>query len=199
MRLQQGGNEQDFETLTVLVHDMAGVRPDSLVRAQQGVERIFSRAGVGIHWLKCPDAPPDASGLQPCPPRPAGTIVLRIVPTDLEYIGKAALGYALPGRDAMYATVSLPRVQLCVSRQKKSAANLDDVLGHAMAHEIAHILLGTNSHSPAGLMRADWDSRALDDVSKGRLNLLPDEEVRVRDAVARRVRGDMGAVQTPAQ
>ena len=30
-------------------------------------------------------------------------------------------------------------------------------LGHVMAHEIGHVLLGVNSHSTEGLMRARWE------------------------------------------
>jgi hypothetical protein len=30
-------------------------------------------------------------------------------------------------------------------------------LGHAMAHEIGHLLIGVNSHSDHGLMRPEWN------------------------------------------
>ena len=30
-------------------------------------------------------------------------------------------------------------------------------LGHVMAHEMGHVLLGVNSHSAEGLMRAAWE------------------------------------------
>ena len=35
------------------------------------------------------------------------------------------------------------------------------VLGRAIAHELGHLLLGTNAHSDAGLMRAVWSCDAL--------------------------------------
>ena len=35
------------------------------------------------------------------------------------------------------------------------------ILGHAAAHEIGHLLLGSNSHSPFGLMRARWSGQDL--------------------------------------
>ena len=187
------GGERGTAELAVIVHDMAEVPPQTLSRAKQDVDRIFSRARVRIAWLLCPEAAA-ADGSRPCPPRPAGGIMLRIVPTDLDYIGGSALGYTVPGPEAFYATVSLPRVRRCVAHQSISAASLGDVLGHAMAHEIAHILLGTNSHSAAGLMQPDWNARALDDASKGRLNLLRSQEARVRDAITRRVRGEAAGI-----
>ena len=35
-------------------------------------------------------------------------------------------------------------------------ASFDRGLGHAMAHEVGHLLLGAHSHAPAGLMTAHW-------------------------------------------
>jgi hypothetical protein len=35
-------------------------------------------------------------------------------------------------------------------------AKFEQGLGHTMAHEVGHLLLGTNSHAPTGLMIADW-------------------------------------------
>jgi hypothetical protein len=38
-----------------------------------------------------------------------------------------------------------------------------------MAHEIAHLLLGTNSHSAEGIMRAQWQKEELVSATKGEL------------------------------
>ena len=38
---------------------------------------------------------------------------------------------------------------------------LSDILGSVMAHELGHLLLGSNSHSPAGVMRAHWQGEEL--------------------------------------
>lgn len=35
------------------------------------------------------------------------------------------------------------------------------LLGRAVAHEIGHLLLGTNQHAAAGLMRATWSQADL--------------------------------------
>jgi hypothetical protein len=35
-------------------------------------------------------------------------------------------------------------------------AKFEQGLGHVMAHEVGHLLLGTSSHTPTGLMIADW-------------------------------------------
>jgi hypothetical protein len=48
------------------------------------------------------------------------------------------------------------------------------VLGHVVAHELGHLLLGRGTHSAAGLMRADLDTNL---AVQGRL-LFTDAEAR---------------------
>jgi hypothetical protein len=45
------------------------------------------------------------------------------------------------------------------------------VLGRAVAHEIGHYLLQSNSHSPYGLMRASIDAREFADLRTGAFRL----------------------------
>jgi hypothetical protein len=47
---------------------------------------------------------------------------------------------------------------------------LADILGNVIAHELGHLLLGSNSHSPAGIMRARWQAEELQRVAKGTLS-----------------------------
>ena len=47
--------------------------------------------------------------------------------------------------------------------------NLSDTLGAVMAHEIGHLLLGSNSHTPAGIMRARWEGQELNRMARGNL------------------------------
>ena len=68
------------------------------------------------------------------------------------------------------------------------------ILGRVTAHEIGHLLIGTNSHAPSGLMRASWNvkvaasrpsgSSPRDDASKIRVRLLARSEDEVAAAQA---------------
>ncbi|HSB15585.1 MAG TPA: hypothetical protein VLE22_14095 [Bryobacteraceae bacterium] len=175
----QQGSQAEGGPLPIFVHDMAGVPDEVLSTARGEMARILSDAGVRVAWLD------SANG------RPAGTIILRIVPATLDYVDKAALGLALlSGPEAVYATISYPRVQRCIARQFISTASAGQVLGHAMAHEVGHILLGAGSHSENGLMRPTWDERALNDVSKGILGFSRDEARHIQGEVDRRTGGD---------
>jgi hypothetical protein len=66
-------------------------------------------------------------------------------------------------------------------------------MGRVTAHEIGHLLLGTNSHTVSGLMQAKWDLRRLHltdwqftsaDAAKIRSRLLPDLEGEVAAVTA---------------
>ena len=61
----------------------------------------------------------------------------------------------------------LPLGGLSSMRQYK----LGVVLGRAVAHEIGHYLLQSNSHSPYGLMRASIDAREFADLRTGAFRL----------------------------
>jgi hypothetical protein len=62
-----------------------------------------------------------------------------------------------------------------------------------MAHEIAHLLLGTNSHSMVGIMKARWQEEDLRSARKGELlfTLAQSQTMRGRIASAgRQTAGD---------
>src|SRR5689334_15085747 len=58
------------------------------------------------------------------------------------------------------------------------------VLGTVLAHEIGHLLLGRNSHSATGIMRARWQSRDFYAVLKGASGFSAAESKRIREQIA---------------
>ena len=65
---------------------------------------------------------------------------------------------------------------------------LDQVLGHAIAHEIGHILLGSNSHGPRGLMKAKWGSEDIKRAGKGDLLFTPEQAQVIQHNLAKLAR-----------
>ena len=57
----------------------------------------------------------------------------------------------MPGRIAYVFYDRIKRV--AVSHQ----ASVERALGHVIAHELGHLLIGVNSHSNEGLMRPGWN------------------------------------------
>ena len=46
---------------------------------------------------------------------------------------------------------------------------LPQILGHAIAHEMGHVLLRTSGHSSTGIMRAQWTADDLRRAARGQL------------------------------
>ena len=128
--------------------------------ARRTASAILERAGIQVVWLECalPDGPTDADACAQVPRR--NELVVRIVPAGAVdgRLDVDTLGSALVDVDAgmgSLATVYADRVRALAQR-----AGVDDaeLLGRAMAHEVGHLLLGTNRHAAHGLMRASWSS-----------------------------------------
>jgi len=105
------------------------------------------------------------------------------------------LGCALPssqGRPASDAWVLFDRILEQVARLGISSQH--QILGHAMAHEMGHLLLGQDSHAVAGVMRADWRTHDYILMSQGSLLFTPRQAELIRLAVQARIRQQNDAV-----
>jgi hypothetical protein len=174
--------------ITVQVYNWAHVAPETLTAAESEGTRIFREAGVGVLWLNCPLSPADAQESPLCAePCPWGRLVVRIVSDVPEGFGKTSLGVALHDT-GIYASVFYQRVD---EFAKEGIATHSQILGHAMAHEIGHLLLGLRGHARFGIMRGQWNVQDLRSASMGALLFSPRESALIRDAATRRMRGEI--------
>jgi hypothetical protein len=58
------------------------------------------------------------------------------------------------------------------------------LLGHALAHEIGHLLLGARSHSVNGIMRAHWHQEELYTIARAYLFFTDEQSKRMRAEVS---------------
>ena len=177
-------------SLVVSVYDDAGVRANVLAHAEREAAKIFNLAGVEVAWQNCPasasstnhvgpDAPVRAeeqslpsplfektANIRPAFPMPdCGQfewpihLALRIVPrssnTKHEVFGEAFLSAEGTG---CYSDVFYDRA---AGLNAEWHVSLDDILGNVIAHELGHLLLGSNSHTADGIMRARWQGKEL--------------------------------------
>jgi hypothetical protein len=172
--------EQEVK-MHVRVYDYADVPPKVIAAAEAQADMIFRDARVDVTWENL--APPkDPSQAKPADPDPAGSagIDLRLarrVESATRMVRHDAMGFAVPPDTA---AISLEWVEKFASL---GIAEEYQVLGAAMAHEIGHLFLGPNSHSPAGIMRAGWKEQDLLEASQARLTFTADQARLIRAGV----------------
>jgi hypothetical protein len=158
------------------------------------VNAIWKRQGVTIEWLSptewlCPIASRRARG---------GRLRVLVFPksdsTDSESntLAVAELLRQESGRAVAIAYIAatnrivdnaLPRFQSRPAAPDHYRLGL--VLGRAVAHEIGHYLLNTNTHARRGLMRPRFDSREFSDLRPGAFTLDPDAARWLKDRFLR--------------
>ncbi len=131
----------------------AGIRTAALTAAA----RALVASGIDVVWTDC-DAS-DACGMVPTP----GELVVRLVrsagverDSPASVLGQASIDTG--EGSGVLATIFVNRVERMAALADVGVAVL---LGRAIAHEVGHLLLATNSHSARGLMRARWSSSDL--------------------------------------
>jgi hypothetical protein len=116
-------------------------------------------------------------------------LVLRLVPVSAATGAKfrqGTLGIAAQPEKGTPASASVfySRVQ---ELAKGGTAPVPVILGHAVAHEIGHLLLGSNSHSSLGLMRAQWSRLDLQNATAGNLFFTREQTEAMREVVLKRL------------
>lgn len=153
--------------LTIRLYNAFGMSSQDILAAQDTAGRILQTAGVHANWRECwRDAGIGRGGMRVCADTlhtlHSTEVIVRIVTGRSEQQnGRMGLGYSLivaPTGAATLATVFGNRVSEHAQRVHVERATL---LGRAIAHEVGHLLLGTDGHTPDGLMRAHWSDAAL--------------------------------------
>src|SRR5262245_40600651 len=141
--------------LIIRVYDSAGLAPDRLATAQHAVLAVLKPAGIDITWRDCRRPHPNAPDLSCNGPLEVSEVIVRIVHAGSTQ-GDDRLGYSsvdVQHHADCLATVFADRIEAMAGRTQSDPGTL---LGHVMAHEVGHLLMGTSRHSPAGLMRERW-------------------------------------------
>lgn len=177
--------------ITVRVFNYARVPLETWKSAQIVASRIFDRTGIETVWTDCSLSTEGHYLLPDCglPPQPTD-IILRLVPVSRAtraHFGNAALGIAAPSEKGTPASASVfyDRVE---ELAKGGAAPVAVILGHVAAHEIGHLLLGSNSDSSRGVMCGRWSRTSLGLANDGQLNFLSGEVASIQNEARRRAR-----------
>jgi hypothetical protein len=178
--------------LTVGVYIYAPIPQYELATAERAASKIFQNVGVELSWVNCPMTGPTAQLNPDCTgPRASADIHLNIA-QDLPQgpgVGKFAMGLAVtppPPSRGEIASISYARARKLLPDTHE--LTLGQLLGNGIAHEIGHLTLGTNSHSPSGLMCAHWNVNELKLAAYEELRFSEDQAATIRaDVRARRL------------
>ncbi|MGC2659783.1 MAG: hypothetical protein WA324_17630 [Bryobacteraceae bacterium] len=176
------------QTLTIHLGNYAEARGEALHPATDEASRLFRAARIQISW-ECPSAQsPEDEGtdMTSAAFRQADTrryIVVRLMRGTPASVFPGALGYALPfAHTGAHVVIFYDRVE-SLARVSNEEASM--ILGHAMAHEIGHVLLGSAEHASGGLMQASWTPATWRLASAGLLTFSREEAERMRAGLQR--------------
>jgi len=169
--------------VTISVHNDAGISASTLRGAEMEASRVFRQSGIEVKWLNCPlpaDGPEDPAECRTAE-FPA-YLQLRIARrsrnlSDITF----GISYLSADGSGCYANLFYEQIE---EMHKRSRVNLGSFLGDVAAHEIGHLLLGTNSHAANGIMRARWESEELASISAGTLFFSEAESRQMRSKLA---------------
>jgi hypothetical protein len=150
------GKQADLVVYVTGVGLLSGTE-DRMVR--KTVSEIFERVGVQISWV---NGKPQIGAVPGAPV----VVHVRLVQQSMADHSAGALAYATPYAHGLKAiTVLYDRVRMIAGSPDLQR----QLLAHVLAHEIGHVLQGTDRHAPTGIMKACWNR--VDVVAMGRNSL----------------------------
>jgi len=170
----------EYPKLVLRVYDFAGIRTSDLAGAVAETVRIYRAAGIELIWTEADPAEPAMV---------ASVVVASIVSSGRPDFPVTVLGQALP------FAVSGGRITLFLdnirARAAEGALPFPVLLGHALAHELGHVLgAGARDHRFPGLMCAKWGPMEFDRMRHGALGFSHSQSVAMRHALTDRMRAD---------
>jgi hypothetical protein len=193
------GSADTSLTVTIHVFNYAEVDHKTLMEAEKIAAGIFRKVRVETRWTHAAPTPKINQDSTDQSSWDLTDIDLNIVPrvmADRLGLPNKAMGLAPgtePDRQVVYVfynsveALAQSQVRAVFDGSIRRQATTAQVLGHAIAHEIGHLLLNLESHSAIGIMRGDWDLNDLRDIASGFLLFTPQQAEVIRAEVAKRV------------
>ena len=181
--------------LCIRLYNRTGVAPQTLDRAAQEATRILATAAVDIVWQHGPADSPEARAFdqtgrgkgQQLKPDTRNYLVVSIRRGDPASAFPGSLGFALPDAQlGVHPTIFYDRIEQLTHLV---IITVPKMLGHVMAHEIGHVLLGSTEHSSAGIMKATWDRTDFQYDPAARMAFSPEQRRAIRQRASLRVAG----------
>lgn len=145
-------------SITVTLYDLAGLRNEVRETMKKEAARILRDAGLDLEWVDCEFAG-KYMNLAECAKALGPTrLMLQLVPGFNKLAPKASGLAVVQDSGSVFACLYPERLKLLA---RDANWEFGDLLGHAAAHELGHLLLQSSAHAPAGVMRAQWETEDL--------------------------------------
>ena len=156
---QDGQAAGSAQMIRIQVTDRAKLSPRELATAEAQAAAAYRMSGLEIVW--------SSRAWEPVDDNPASEPVdvhVVIIPRDAvqkkcraQGLSDSVMGVAISSATearGRIAYIFYDRIErIAVSHQTPIARGL----GHIMAHEVGHLLIGSDSHSEQGLMKPNWN------------------------------------------
>jgi hypothetical protein len=146
---------RETEQIVVSVFNRAGANPATVRAAEKMAARIYEQVGISIAWRNCrTQAEPE---LERCEAATDHRQLVLNIEHQPRTLVADAFGVAFLGNDGWgtFCDVFYDRI---LELHRGGRASEETIVGMVMAHELGHLLLGSNSHSDTGIMRPKWQS-----------------------------------------
>jgi len=176
--------------ITVFVYNYAATPSEVLVQTEAEAARIYQLGGIEIQWLNCPLSPQEVDQFPACQVAPGPTkLALRILSQSMaERVRQAedSFGFAMFPEDESFAIIANVFSHDAEALAHRHGMRHGLVLGHLVAHELGHLLLGAGSHSSQGIMHVPWGVKELDMIRRRSMVFTSREAERMRTNIAAR-------------
>jgi hypothetical protein len=168
-----------LDAVSVRIHDYAQIDVRQLQQAERQVSEAYARIGVRLDWKAIVRPSEIEAGRGRWPGEEAFFTIVVLGP-------EMANKLALPTDVAGYAPITREgggRVAYVVGERTRAiaAAGQADhctVLAAVIAHELAHLLMPARSHSPSGVMRANWNPGEFRRFNRERFSVAEGDSIR---------------------
>jgi hypothetical protein len=172
-------------TIRARITNYTEATPATISRAEREAGRILGEAGLNVVWIDCPLGRSAVIATDPCQqPLEPTDIVLRVLPEHARGgVQDGAFGFAvLPVLASVYYEHAVR-----LARFDGAEFETPIILGFVMAHEVGHLLLGSNSHSDTGIMQGQWERKQVRQLMKGDLHFTGQQSKLIQAEVQTRM------------
>jgi hypothetical protein len=176
-------------SITIRLYNTSSASERDLKEMKESASRVFNHSGIDIEWFPCEPGPRDSAVCTDNGGPKNRTIIFaqlidvpiqrkqgrnQVRPTLLGRVNHVACSVAV-----FYTTART------MEQDDQGIVTKGQILGHALAHEIGHLLLGSDDHSPVGIMKETFGRNELSDMGMERFLFVPEQTRAIRKTLSR--------------